>query len=86
MISVAEWFESIREVTVQARSDVLIETYLLSPPHFPKHEKYETSRRLARGVTSITWGKREKRATLSGKPFITLFSREGSRIDRAKYT
>ena len=43
----AEWFESVREGTVQARSDLLIEGYSLSPHRFPKHEKCETSRRLA---------------------------------------
>lgn len=82
----AERCESIREGTVQARSDLFIKSCLLSSPRFPKHEKYETSRRLARVVTSVVWGKREKRATLPGKSFIPLFSREGNRIDRAKYT
>lgn len=86
MISEAEFFESIPEGTVQARSDLLFESYLLRPSRFPKHEKHRTSRRLARTVTSVTWGRREKRAKVPGKPFITLFWGEGSRIDRAKYT
>lgn len=71
---------------MRARSGLLSESYLLSPPRFPKRETYETSRRLARVITSVAWGKREKRATLPGKPFIALFSGEGGRIDGAKYT
>lgn len=47
VISVAEWFESMREGTVRAPSDLLLECYLLNPPRFPKHEKYETRRRWA---------------------------------------
>lgn len=57
MISEAEFFEGIPEGTVQAPSDLLVESYLLRPSRFPKHEKHRTSRRLTRTVTSVTWGK-----------------------------
>lgn len=74
MISVADWFESMREGTVWARSNLLLECYLRSPSRFPKHEKYETRMGLSRHLRNM---KKEAEACCTAQETFHYFVFKG---------